>query len=58
MGCGNDAHIHLDRQMPTDPVKFAVGQHPQQTRLSFSRHIADLIEKQRATIGLFKAAAT
>ncbi|MNM97522.1 hypothetical protein D3C81_1100270 [compost metagenome] len=36
--------------------QFTFGQHPQQTCLQVCRHITDLIEKQRATIGLLQLA--
>ncbi len=51
---GDDAHVDLDRRMATDTVELAVGQHPQQTRLQFGRHVADLIEEQTAAVGLLE----
>ena len=57
MGSGNDAHIDLDRRVAADPVELAIGQHPQQPGLGFGRHVADLVEEQRAAVGLLEAPA-
>ena len=54
---GNHAHIGLDRLVPADPVKLAIRQHPQQARLQLGRHVADLVEKQGAAVGLLEASA-
>ncbi len=55
MGGGDDAHVHLDRYVAAHAVELAVGQHPQQPGLGLRRHIADLVEKQRAAVGLLEA---
>ncbi|SVK48402.1 Uncharacterized protein conserved in bacteria [Acinetobacter baumannii] len=55
---GDDAHVDLHRRIAADSVKLAVRQHPQQARLHVERHIADLVEEQRAAVGLFKAPLT
>ena len=53
----NHAHIGLDGAVAADTVKMAVAQHPQQARLQIKRHVADFIEKQRASVGLLEAPA-
>ena len=53
---GNDAHIGTDGGVPAHAVKAALGQHAQQARLRLEWHVANLIEKQRAALGLLKAA--
>ena len=55
---GDNAHVDLHRRIAADPVELAVRQHPQQARLHVERHIADLVEEQRAAVGLFKASLT
>ncbi|MNF80821.1 hypothetical protein D3C84_630740 [compost metagenome] len=57
VGGGDDAHVHLDRYMAADPVELTIGQYAQQPGLRVGGHIADLVEKQRAAIGLFEAPA-
>ena len=52
---GNDAHIGTDAGVPAHAVKAAIGEHAQQARLRLQWHVADLIEKQRAALGLLKA---
>ena len=43
--------------MAADPVEGAIREHAQQARLQLRRHVADLVEKQRAALGLLEAAA-
>ena len=43
--------------MAADAVELAVAQHAQQPRLQVERHVADLVEEQRAAVGLLEAAA-
>ena len=57
MGGGDHAHVGLDRLVAADAVVVAVGQHAQQARLQLRGHVADLVEEQRATLGLLEAAA-
>lgn len=52
------SHVDTDRRLATDAVKLAFGQHAQQARLQRRGHVADLVEKQRAAVGLFEATAT
>ena len=49
------AHVHADQFAPADAEEFAFCQHAQQARLQRRRHVADLVEEQRSTIGLFEA---
>ena len=53
----DDAHVHLDRRLAADAIELAFGQHAQQARLQRQAHVADLVEEQRAAIGLLEAAA-
>ena len=55
--CGrNDPNIGFDRRPSSDGCVLAFLENAQQSRLSFHRHIADLIEKQRAALSLLKTA--
>ena len=49
--------LALHRAVAADAVELAVGQHAQQARLQVERHVADLVEEQRAAVGLLEAAA-
>ena len=51
------AHVGLDLLMAADAVEGAVGEHAQQARLQLGRHVADLVEEERAAFGLLEAAA-
>ena len=52
---GDDAHIDPDRRASADRGVFAFLQHAQQPGLRLERHVADLVEKQRAALGLLEA---
>ena len=56
VGGGDDAHIGLDRGAPADRGVLALLQHAQQPGLRLHRHVADLVEEQRAAFGLLEAA--
>ena len=56
VGGGDDAHVGLDRRAAADGRVFALLQHAQQPRLRLHRHVADLVEEQRAALGLLEAA--
>ena len=56
MRSGDDTHIHMHRFTPADSIERAIGKHAQQASLGVGRHIADLVEKQGAPIGLFEPA--
>ena len=51
------AHTRLERRMAADAVVLAVGEHAQQAHLQVGRHVADLVEEQRAAFGLLEPAA-
>ncbi len=55
---GRDQNPHVDAQGPAaaHTFHFALFENAQQLGLHQERHIADLVEKQRAAAGLFKAA--
>ena len=53
----DDAHARLQRRMAADPVVLAVRQHAQQPHLQVERHVADLVEEQRAAFGLLETSA-
>ena len=56
MGRCNHARAGLDGVVPAHPVKMPIAEHAKQAGLQVKRHVADFIEKQRAALGLFKAA--
>ncbi len=52
---GDDADIGLDRGPTANHRVFAFLQHAQQACLGIHRHVADLVEEQRAPLGLLEA---
>ena len=56
VGGGDDAHVALDRRAAANRRVFALLEHAQQPRLRLHRHVADLVEEQRAALGLLEAA--
>jgi hypothetical protein len=56
VGGRDDADIGLDRGAAADGRVFALLQHAQQPGLRLHRHVADLVEEQRAALGLLEAA--
>ena len=56
IGRGDDADIDLDRLPAADPQDLALLQKAQQQALQIDRHIADLVEKQRAAMGVLDVA--
>ena len=56
MGRGDHPHIDPDQLASADTEELALRQHPQQTGLQGQRHVADLVEEQRAAVGLLDAA--
>src|SRR5208337_307313 len=54
MGCGDDTYVNLYRGLTAHSIELALGQHPQQARLQRRRHVADLVEEERAAVGLFE----
>ncbi|MNP42036.1 hypothetical protein D3C76_1357710 [compost metagenome] len=45
VGGGDDAHVHFDRHMTTNSIKFTIGQYAQQPGLRVGGHVADFVEK-------------
>ena len=56
IGGADDAHIDLDRAVAADALDHLVVQESQQLHLHRQRHVADLVEKQRPTVGAFDLA--
>ena len=56
MGGGDDAHIGLDGHPAAHGGELALLQHAQQPGLGIQRHVADLVQEQRAAGGLLEAA--
>jgi len=56
VGCRDNANICLDRSSTANGGVFALLQNPQEARLSFHGHIADLVEEQRSAVGLLEPA--
>ena len=54
MGRDHYAGIHSHRLFAANALHFAFFEHAQQLRLHSQRHIADLVQKDRPSIGLFK----
>ena len=54
----DDAHVDAHRNLSADAIELAFRQHAQQPRLQLRRHVADLVEEQRAAVGLLEAPAT
>ena len=57
VGGGDHAHVRRERRVAADAVELAVGEHAQQARLQVGRHVADLVEEERAAVGLLEAPA-
>ena len=55
VGRGDDAHVRLDRHAPADCGVLALLKHAQQAGLGFHRHVADLVEEERAALRLLEA---
>ena len=51
MGGGHDAHIHFDGLVVAHPLQLAALDKAQQLGLQPQRHLADLVQKQRASVG-------
>ena len=56
VGRSDDPHIHRNLGAPANPADLPRLQRAQQAGLRLQRHIANLIEKQRAAMGLLKFA--
>ena len=53
----DDAHVGAQRRVAADAVVLAVRQHAQEAHLQVGGHVADLVEEQRAALGLLEAPA-
>ena len=56
VGRRDHAHVDFDQLAPADAEELAFGEHAQQPRLQRRRHVADLVQEQRAAMGLLEAA--
>lgn len=56
IGRHDDADIHPDRPVAADALEFLLLQHAQELYLDVERQLADLIEKERSSIGQLEAA--
>jgi hypothetical protein len=56
VGRGQDPDVDLDRAIAADPLDLALLEHPQQLRLERDVELADLVEEDRAALGLLEAA--
>ncbi len=54
---GDHPHVDADRHAAAHAVELALGQHSQQARLQRGAHVADLVEEQRAAVGLLEPPA-
>ena len=53
---GNDANIHFAGAQRSHSLHFLILEHAQELRLRGERHISDLIQKQRASMGVLEQA--
>ena len=56
MRSGNHPHAALHGLIASHAIEVTFGQHPQQPRLHFGRHVADLVQKERSPFGLLETA--
>ena len=56
VGGRDDAHVDGDRAIAADPLDLALLEHAQQLGLHGGRHVADLVEEERAALGLLELA--
>ena len=56
IGGGDDAGVHGQRPGPADAEEFPVLKHGQQLDLELKRHFADLVQKDRPSVGGLKQA--
>src|SRR6266403_2095495 len=51
VGGGEDADVDLERAVAAHPFELALLEHAQDLRLRLERHVADLVEEERAAVG-------
>src|SRR6202043_526240 len=56
VGCRENSHVGIDGSGSAEPFELAVLQHAEQLYLNGRTDLSNLIEKQRAAVGEFKAA--
>ena len=56
VGRRDQAEVHLDRGVAAEPLEAALLEHAQQLGLRDERHVADLVEEERAVVGELEAA--
>ena len=56
VGGGDDPHVGLDRAIAAHALELALLQDAEQLDLHGGREVADLVEEERAAVGLFDAA--
>src|SRR5579872_7101992 len=54
--CHDDTHIDLNRLVAANPFNLAFFEHAQELRLHRDGHVADFVEEERSTVGLFEFA--
>ena len=56
VGRGDHAHVHLDDAVAAEPLELLLLQHAQHLGLRLQAHVADLVEEDRALVGLLELA--
>ena len=56
VGGGDHADVGADRLVAADPLELLLLQQPQHLGLRRRRHVADLVEEERAAVGLLELA--
>ena len=56
IGGGDHPHVHFARRERSHPQHFLVLQHAQKLGLGGQRHVADLVQEQRAAVGMLEQA--
>ena len=56
MGSSDDPYVDFDGRVSADSVELVFSEYSQQSGLRGCRHVANFVEKQGATVGLFESA--
>src|ERR1035441_10263563 len=56
IGGGDNPHVHTSGPAAAYPLKLLLLKNPEQLGLQVQRHVADLIQEQRAAVGCFEPA--